>query len=222
MNASPELTFGFIALPVLLALFLGAICRSWRILAAALLWLAFTGAIAASGFLTDFSARPPRLLLLLGPTFLLTFILSFSSLGSRLMKLPLALLVGYQAFRIVIELLIHQAVVEGVAPPQMTWSGFNWDIASGITALMLAPWVSKAPRYVVLVWNTLALALLLCVVTVAILSVPGPFQQMKPDNTWVAYFPFVWLPTVAVVAALLGHIAVYRKLWQISKAVKNT
>ncbi len=31
-------------------------------------------------------------------------------------------------------------------------------------------------------------------------------------NTWVAHFPFVWLPTVLVVFAAIGHLAVTRRL----------
>jgi len=35
---------------------------------------------------------------------------------------------------------------------------------------------------------------------------------MEPSNTWVAFFPYVWLPSILVTAALLGHIVVFRKL----------
>ena len=31
-------------------------------------------------------------------------------------------------------------------------------------------------------------------------------------NVWVAMPPFVWLPTVLVVAALGGHIVIFRRL----------
>ena len=29
---------------------------------------------------------------------------------------------------------------------------------------------------------------------------------------WVAHFPFVWLPSVLVAAALAGHVLVFRRL----------
>jgi hypothetical protein len=35
---------------------------------------------------------------------------------------------------------------------------------------------------------------------------------MRPDNTWVASFPYVWLPAILVTAALLGHIIIFRRL----------
>jgi hypothetical protein len=58
----------------------------------------------------------------------------------------------------------------------------------------------------------MGLALLLWVVGVAALSFPTRFQLLRPDNTWVAYFPYVWLPSILVTTALLGHVVVFRKL----------
>lgn len=94
---------------------------------------------------------------------------------------------------------------------QMTGPGLNLDILSGISALLLFPFARRIPRWGILVWNTLALGLLLWIVGVAILSLPGAFQRLNPDNVWIAYFPFIWLPTLAVTAALLGHIALFRR-----------
>jgi hypothetical protein len=31
-------------------------------------------------------------------------------------------------------------------------------------------------------------------------------------NTWVLYFPYVWLPAVLVVIALAGHVVITRAL----------
>jgi hypothetical protein len=31
-------------------------------------------------------------------------------------------------------------------------------------------------------------------------------------NTWVFYFPYVWLPTILVQAALFGHVVIFRRL----------
>jgi hypothetical protein len=56
-------------------------------------------------------------------------------------------------------------------------------------------------------------ALLVNIVTVAILSTPG-FRWFGDDhlNVFVTYPPFVWLPAVLVTAALMGHILVWRRL----------
>ncbi len=63
------------------------------------------------------------------------------------------------------------------------------------------------------VWNVAGLALLVNIVTVAILSTPR-FALFGDDrlNVFVAYPPFVWLPAVLVLAALAGHLVVFRAL----------
>ncbi len=203
---------GFVALAILLIAMFALALKSRWLFFAGVAWLAFTGIIAKTGLLSDFASLPPNIALLLVPTFAATIVLAFSKLGERLSLLPLTFLVGYQAFRIPVELLIHRAVQEGVAPPQMTWDGINFDILSGITALLLFPFVRRIPNWGILVWNTLALCLLIWIVGVASLSFPTAFQQLEPDNIWVAHFPFIWLPTVAVTSALIGHLVVYQKL----------
>jgi hypothetical protein len=146
------------------------------------------------------------------PIFIGAAVLAFSSPGQRLAALPTGFLIGFQSFRILVELLIHQAVVESVAPPQMTWTGLNLDILSGITALALLPFIGRLPRWALLIWNTLGLGLLLWVIGVAMLSFPVAWQQLSPANIWVAHFPFFWLPSIMVFAAILGHLVLYRKL----------
>ncbi|MDB6075281.1 MAG: hypothetical protein JWO89_2921 [Verrucomicrobiaceae bacterium] len=101
---------------------------------------------------------------------------------------------------------------EGIAPIQMTWTGMDFDIVTGITALIIAPLASRLPRWVLLAWNAMGLGLLIWVVGVAVLSMPTVFQRLHPSNTWVAFFPFVWLPTILVPCALLRHVVLFRRL----------
>jgi hypothetical protein len=110
---------------------------------------------------------------------------------------------------------MHEAYVERVMPVQMSYSGQNYDILTGISGGVLGWWLSRGrvPRGIVTVWNVLGFALLLNVVTVAILSTPM-FRWFGDGrvNTFVTYPPFVWLPAVLVPAALIGHLLVWRKL----------
>ena len=71
----------------------------------------------------------------------------------------------------------------------------------------------RVGRRVVLTWNVLGLLLVLNVVTVGILSTPR-FRLFGDDrvNVFVTYTPFVWLPAVMVLAALAGHLIVFRAL----------
>lgn len=171
-------------------------------------WLFGTGALAGLGVFQDVNL-PPRFMLLFVPAIIT---LSVVAWRSDWHERPLAFLVGFQAFRILVELGIHQAAVEGVAPPQMSWEGRNLDILTGITALMLIPFVDRLPTWSLHAWNFAGAALLLNVVSVAILSMPTPFQVFEPDNTWVLFFPFSWLPLVLVMMAWLGHLMLFKRL----------
>lgn len=97
---------------------------------------------------------------------------------------------------------MHQAASEGTMPPQMTFTGANFDIVTGATALIVALLAARgwAPRWLVLGWNALGSALLLTILAIAIASLPAfaAFGR-EPErlNTWVAYFPFVWFPPVS-------------------------
>ena len=167
---------------------------------AATAWLGSTGVLALLGFWANFEARPPHLPLLVVPTLGLPFLLAFSRTGTRLAHgAPIALLVGFHTFRLPLELVMHQASLEGTMPPQMTYTGSNFDIVTGISAVVvgaIAAW-GRAPRWLLLAWNTLGTGLLLAIVVIAVASLPM-FQAFGSDpsrlNTWVAYFPFVWLP----------------------------
>ena len=50
--------------------------------------------------------------------------------------------------------------------------------------------------------------------TIAILSAPTPLRTFhnEPANDWITHAPWVWLPTVFVVAAIIGHVLVIRRL----------
>ena len=212
------LQMGFIVLPLAMLAGFGYVTRSRLSFLVGMLWALLCALIGFSGLLANFETLPPRIMFL----FLLMVggiaFLAFSRFGARLANLSLTLIVGFQAFRILVELLIHQAVIEGVAPPQMTWTGMNFDIVAGISALMLIPFAKRVPSVVLHLWNILGFGLLALVVGVAIMSMPTVFQQLEPDNVWVAYFPFIWLPTILVAFALLGHLVLFRKLNSMASA----
>ena len=189
-----------------------------RFRAAALVWIALVLALAAAGVLRQWERRPPPLMLMLVAIVALGAVLARSSIGDRLSRgLTLSSLVGLQAFRLPLELLMHQADLGGMMPEQMSYSGRNFDIVTGITAVLLAAWlrVGHPPRSLVMGWNVMGLLLLANIVTVAVLSTPqfAAFGS-APDrlNTFVTYPPYVLLPAVMVLAAWAGHLIVFRAL----------
>ena len=231
MRASALVTWGFVVLPLLVAgsLVLGtyaaggraedaATRQRWtvRVALATAAWLLLTWLVAARGLLSRFDARPPAFAGLVVAVVGLGLVIAFSPLGTRLVRgLPLSALVGVHVFRYPLELVMHQAYVEGVMPVQMSYSGRNFDIVTGIGAgiLGLALMRTAVPRWLVWVWNVGGLLLLVNVVSVAIASTPI-FARFGRDHlvTFIAYPPFVWLPAILVLAAWAGHLLVFRKL----------
>src|SRR4029079_10564333 len=132
-----------------------------------------------------------------------TVALAFSSVGAKLVSgVSMSALVGFQAFRIPVELILHRLYTEGVIPVQMTYAGRNFDIVSGLTAVAVALWLRSGRRSRALLpgWNLLGLALLANIVAVAVLSTPAPFRVFmnEPANRLPSMFPYVGLPTFLV------------------------
>ena len=183
---------------------------------AAGVWLGATWAAAETGHLSRLDLRPPPFMALPVAITLLGAVMAFTRFGTRLVDgLPISVLIACQAFRFPLELLMHRAYSEGVMPYQMSYSGWNFDILTGLTALPVA-WAlhyRRAGRRLAVVWNVMGSLLLLNIVTIAVISTPivGLFG---PDllNTWVMFPPFVWLPAVMVLMALVGHLLVARKI----------
>jgi hypothetical protein len=173
-------------------------------------------ALASSGVLHEWTRRPPPMLLAAAVPINLALAAALSPIGRRIaMSASFAAIIGIQAFRLPLELLMHRAATIGLMPEQMSYTGRNFDIVSGILAIVVA-WMSlrsSRSRPAVLAWNIVGTVLLLNIVTVAIASLPV-FAAFGPNrlNTWVAEPPYVFLPTVLVPAAVFGHALTWRKL----------
>jgi hypothetical protein len=180
-------------------------------------WLAVSGALAQAGYFAQLDGFPPRFLFLLLPTLLLPVLLGLSRVGDALAGAPIAALVALQGFRLPLELVMHRAAAEGTMPAQMTFTGANFDIVTGTSALLVAGLAASghAPRWLLLGWNALGSLLLFAILVIAIVSLPA-FAAFghEPErlNTWVAYFPYAWLPAGLVSSALLGHLLLWRRL----------
>jgi hypothetical protein len=195
-----------------------AVTTKWALGTAvgAVAWMALTWRLAASGVLAEFDRRPPPMVFLFLAVATVSAAIACSPLATRLIRgIPLAALVAFQGFRFPLELLMHRAATEGVMPEQMSYSGRNFDIVTGVSAIIVAVLIQRgiAGRPVVSSWNVLGAALLANILVIAMASTPT-FAAFGLDrlNTWVAYPPFVWLPTVMVVLAISGHLLVWRKL----------
>ncbi len=184
-------------------------------------YLVIPAVLAQIGALDRYDPLPaPALILVLALTLITVAITTFSALGARLTRaVPLGGIIAPQAFRIPIEWVLHRLYLEGVIPVQMTYSGRNFDIITGITGLALGGWLLSgrtAHRGVVLAWNIVGLLLLVNIVAIAVLSTPVPFRRFTdgPANLLPSTFPYVWLPSFLVQVALGSHLLVFRHLRQ--------
>jgi len=230
MHTSPVAELGISVMALLLsAFFVWAVDRAAPLLAppqrrrrlalvagATTLWLALLALASLSGAVAHFELRPPPLAFLMFGSIAMGLALGFSRVGGWLASgLPLWLLVGWQAFRLPLELLIHRAAQDGVAPSALSFSGYNFDILTGSSALVLSLLLTRVrvPRLLIAAWNALGIAALLTIAVIAVLT--APFVRALGEgqiNSWVAYFPYVWLPGVMVASAVAGHVAVSRRL----------
>lgn len=183
-------------------------------------WLATTAALAELGVLASL-AHSPKLGLYLLVSNGLAVALALSPLGTRLIEnVPIALLVGFQAFRLPLELVLHAWYEQGALPVQMTYEGHNLDILTGALCLAgglglafggLGPRVKRA---VVLVCNLVGFALLLAVASIAVRSTPWEFRTYMNDPPVLLVFhaPYTWIVPFCVAGALFGHVLVFRWL----------
>jgi len=181
------------------------------------LWLAYAAQLSLRGkLLPPPGGGAPPVALLMPPGVLLAILAAFSPLGKRMTALPYAALIGFQAFRLPLEFLLYAFHAQGRLPVQMTFAGRNFDVLTGLSAIGVA-WLAargRAERKLVLAWNLAGLALLLNIAVVAALSLPAPWRAFpnNPPNELVLHFPYVYIPALFVMAALAGHLLVFRKL----------
>lgn len=188
--------------------------------------LALSTVVTSKGLLSRFDVMPPYVLRYIMPHVMLAMFVARSGFGRRLaVGLPLPVLVGFQAFRIPVELLLHRLYAQGLIPVQMTFVGRNFDIVTGLTAIPIA-WLAsrqRIPRWALLIWNAMGFGLLVNIVGIAITSMPGPLRLFAndPPNTLIARWPYIWLPTFLVTTALLDHLLVFRRLRQTEVAAQT-
>ncbi|MBC7864630.1 MAG: hypothetical protein IAF38_16780 [Bacteroidia bacterium] len=199
-----------------------------RIMIFLFFWLALQAAWGFSGFYANFTELPPHIFLYgVGPAFLFILaVLVFSPWRKGMLKLDLESLTWIHVVRIPVELGLFLLYQLKTIPEEMTFSGRNFDILSGLTAPLMIWLIFKkrsAGKNALIAWNLICLALLVNIVLTAVFSMPYPFQKfgMLQPNKAVFAFPFVWLPTVIVPVVLFSHIASLFKLLSKEHSLKQ-
>ena len=185
-----------------------------NLIIALIVWGVAVTALSLSRFLQDFSNFPPKMMVvLIVPLAAIIWFTSSRILRDIVANTQIRDLTNLQFFRFVVEIFLWMLFVGELLPIQMTFEGWNFDVVSGITAPVVA-YFFKDNKKVMVAWNILCLGLLINIVTIAILSMPTPFQVFmnEPPNTVVANFPIVLLPAFLVPLAYMLHFFSLRKL----------
>lgn len=179
-------------------------------------WIFLISVLTFNGYFTNLSGIP-RLPLFAG--FITLIILSlFLWRRSRaiLIEIPITTLHYVHIIRVPVEMVLWWLAVSRAVPFEMTFEGSNLDILSGISAPFAAVFMvgqrSKSKIGAIL-WNLIALGLLIKIVTMAVSYAPYYFTPTGNEvaNLGIFYFPYVLLPTFIVPIVFFSHlVAIYQ------------
>lgn len=179
-------------------------------------WVAAFMTLSYQGIFTDFSSFPPKLMVVPFAPLIAVIALSYTGVFKAvILHIPQHWLVGFQSFRVLVEIILWAMFAKGILPEQMTFEGRNFDILVGLLA-PIASWIFyKNGGKCAWLWNVFGLVLLINIVGIAILSMPTPIRVFynDPPNTIVATFPYISIPGIYVPVAYTLHIFSLRKWW---------
>jgi hypothetical protein len=182
------------------------------------LWIIFQCVLSIGGFYQNTDSLPPRLFVV-GIVPPLVLMISFFLLfrASFIERLPLKLLTILHIVRIPVEMVLYWLFLGSLVPRAMTFAGWNYDIASGIFALIVYAFAFRGKNLnkgIIICFNLIGLSLLLVIVITAALSIPSAMQQIafEQPNKAVLLFPYSLLPTLVVPIVLFAHLAAVWKL----------
>jgi hypothetical protein len=182
--------------------------RNW--IGGLLLWGVLVSVWSLSGMMSDFTKFPFNFLPVIAIPLVSILLITFSSsMTEVLLRVPKEKIVRLQTFRFFVEILLWILFIGNHIPVQMTFEGWNFDILSGISGIIIALLIARGRigKTGVVVWNVVCLLLLINIVTIAILSTPSPVRLFHndPANVAVTIFPISFLPAFLVPLAYMLH-----------------
>jgi len=138
------------------------------------------------------------------------------ALRSRLAEVPLSLLIGLHAVR-VLGILFIVLYASGRLPAPFAPTAGVGDIFIGVTALPLAAMVARGgpgARTLAWIWNAIGIADLISAIALGVTSSPGPIQVFGLDTSSAIMTTVPWLLIPAFLVPLLFalHIAIALRL----------
>jgi hypothetical protein len=197
--------------------------------AAVIAVMSLSAYLASIGLLSRFDRFPPPMFVMIVAVFSIGIGLGCSRIGRLVADhVPLSQLIGLQMFRLPLELVMHRAGELGIMPPELSYSGYNFDIVTGTGACLLFVLMRArfaVPESALWGWNVWGAWCLLVIAGIAVTT--SPVVRLFGDdprhvNTWVLFFPYVWLPVVLVTIAVAGHIVIARALMRPTVTTRRT
>lgn len=147
---------------------------------------------------------------------LVVVVLRSASLRRAVREIPLAMLVGVHAIRILgVYFLVLYAQGRLPAPfaPLAGWG----DTVTGLAAIPLAWWLARGEtvaRPLLWLWNSFGLLDLVTAIGLGAVSAPGPVQLItaSPGTTMMTTLPWLIIPAFIVPLLAAIHLAIYYRL----------
>ncbi len=179
------------------------------------IWLSLSATIADTGWLNRESLNPPPMLRILMVPLATAFLVAWSPAGTRAaQQVGLGWLIGFQVFRIPLELVVLGLSARGYYPERLTVAGWNYDLFVGVTALPVALLAAKGrlSGRAIVFWNGTGTLLLAVSMGLWAMSLPGQLRVFldEPSAEILLRTPWVWMPLFLQPAALLAHLLVFR------------
>jgi hypothetical protein len=179
-------------------------------------WLVYAGILGYSGVVAAQLLGIPGILVLLAPVLVFVAVVLVRSPGGRYvaLRIPVPLLIGLQAFRVGVELILHKLWEVGAVPHLLTLSGGNVEMLIGLSAPAMA-WISLKGdngRRIAVGWGVLGLLSLINVASRAVLTSPGPLHLLHAEvpNVAMGMFPFSFIPGFMAPLAVMLHVLALR------------
>ena len=182
------------------------------------LWLLYVGVLSFLGVVADPSQRPPGIVFVVVPAVLfIALALVRGRTGATIAAaVPAGVLIALQTFRVGVELILHDAYANGLAPRMLTYEGANFDILIGLSAPIVGWLLSRGrlgARWAI-AWNVAALCMLANVVARSALTAPGPLQLLPAEvpNLVIGTFPTTFIAGFFAPLAVALHVLSIRNL----------
>lgn len=181
-----------------------------------LLWIMFQSALALNRWYMDrHSTWPHWLFAVFFPSLLIIVQRVLPRTRNWTKSIRQSGLLWIHLLRIPLAWLLAWLSVDHQLPARWTYFGWNFDIAFGITAPILALFWQKGYRGVwVRIWHLAGLASLIWLWIGSLLSTAGAWQvwDINTPNYAFVHFPFIWIPTFVLPILIWSHSLSLQKI----------